>query len=250
MSLSLWQRIGDALPGVSEPELQKPGTCTSSDWFCGKMDDEWFQKHLLEIDHSDDRARRDWSKKDSEVNKGPNRFAAQWKEYVEGKPYTHPEDLPYKPDCDFGLNVSSSSEFERQRYLTLVYCELLRSYTEVWTKIKGRHPVAAVLFSGAGIMVRGFLWMGVRCAMIDYEDQKDAPIGEDCLFVRADVKKLDASKLEVDWVQASPPCPPTSTAPNMGGVASTEEQLIPFFQEMMAELNSSRLSRDLHVRCC
>ena len=90
-----------------------------------------------------------------------------------GVPYTDTDDLPYTPKCRFGERVSSNRDVERQRLLTLAYCQLLKSYTEVWSRIHGRHPVAGVLFSGAGIMVRGFLWMvmmnkpllGLRCAI-------------------------------------------------------------------------------------
>ena len=240
--MSLFQRISSALPGVEEKGSEPVGSSTSNDWFHGKMSPEWFDKHLVQIDHADDRFRRDWSTKDSEKLKGPNRFAKQWQEYMAGMEYSTPEDLPYTPACNFGKNLSQSCDFERQRLLLLAYCEFLKCYSEVWTKLHSRHPVAGVLFSGAGIMVRGFLWMGVRCIMVDYEAQKDAPTGDDCLFVQSDVKLVDAKQLEVDWIQASPPCPPSSTAPNMGGTGSKSkhEQLIPFFQNMMIDLNAHR----------
>ena len=241
-SLSLRQRVKEAFAVVPESDPEHLGSSASCDWFHGKMSTEWFQKHMIDIDHSDDRFRRDWSTKESESKKGPNRFAKQWAEYMDGRCYTDPDDLPYSPACEFGKNLSQDCDFERQRLLMLSYCEFLKCYAEVWTKIHSRHPVAGVLFSGAGIMVRGFLWMGVRCIMVDHDAQKDAPVGDDCLFVRADVKELDVDQLNVDWIQASPPCPPSSTAPNMGGVAckSKHEQLIPFFQDMMCKLNENR----------
>ena len=80
--ISLWSRVATALPGTDEPPPTRPGTSCSNDWFNGKMQRSWFDTHLVQIDHSDDRFRRDWSLKASEIPKGPNRFAKQWRQYV------------------------------------------------------------------------------------------------------------------------------------------------------------------------
>ena len=92
--VSLWERAEFSVPGLNLPP-PTPNTASCSDqWFCGKMSAEWFQKHVESVDHDDDRARRDWSKKESELKKGPNRFAPQWKEFMEGKMYQDPDCLP------------------------------------------------------------------------------------------------------------------------------------------------------------
>ena len=56
---SLHQRVSSAISDVPETRLEHHGSSTSSDWFHGKMSADWFQNHLVEIDHSDDRFRRD-----------------------------------------------------------------------------------------------------------------------------------------------------------------------------------------------
>ena len=171
---SLWERVKLSVPGIDEPHGTTTGTSGSDDWFHGKMPISWFHKYLVCVDHSDGRSRRDWSKKESEICKGPNRFAKQWAQFMSEDEYSDTADLPYDPDCQFGRNVSSDRDIQRQRSLALAYCEYLKSYIQVWTKLHGRHPVAGVLFSGSGIMVRGMLWMGIRCIMIDYDPQLDA----------------------------------------------------------------------------
>ena len=80
--MSLYQRISGAIPGLVEDDAEPVGSSTSGDWFHGKMSPEWFDRHLVQIDHTDDRFRRDWSTKASEEAKGPNRFAKQWQEYT------------------------------------------------------------------------------------------------------------------------------------------------------------------------
>jgi hypothetical protein len=238
--ISLWDRVAEAVPEGGHEATVEAKASGSDDWFCGKMSDHWFKANMSEVDHRDDRVRRDWSLKVSEGKKGPNRFANQWSEFMAGIPYTDPTALPYTPKCGFGELVSSDAEIEKQRALCLAYCELLRSYSALWTKTMNRHPVAGVLFSGGGLLARGFLWMGVRCILVDICDQPEAPVGSDCVSVKCDVMKMDIRKLTVDWIQGSPPCPPTSTAPAMGGMPSKVEQLIPEFKQMMKDNNAAR----------
>ena len=134
---------------------------------------------------------------------------------MHGVPFSNVDAYPYKPACRFGKNISSDADIELQRDRALRYCELLRSYVIWWTTHEERHPVALVGFSGTGLMVRGFLWMGIRCVMVDIEEQPAAPIGEDCVFIKHDVLKMDMAKMDVDLIQLSPPCPPASTAPHL-----------------------------------
>ena len=199
--ISLLDRVKDGLPGLESENSSGGNTSVSDQWFNGKMSDEWFVKRMLLIDHEDDRHRRDWSMKTSELKKGRNRYEDLWREWVAGKEYSNLEIYPYSPACCFGMNVSSDADIEDQRGNALLYLELLKSYVSNWTRRQGRHPVALVGFSGAGLMVRGFLWMGIRCIMVDIEEQKAAPIGDDCLFVRHDVMAMDLSKMQVDLIQ-------------------------------------------------
>ena len=239
---SLVDRVRLGLPEMGGVSVKGGTTCVSSQWFCGKMSERWFEKMLMEVDHDDDRVRRDWSLKASERKKGKNRYAGRWAAWMAKVEYQGKEEYPYSPACRFGKNVSSNKEIELQRQKALVYCELLRSYVEWWTRRESRHPVALVGFSGAGLMVRGFLWMGVRCIMIDIDDQIAAPIGEDCVMIQHDVLKMELGKMEVDLIQMSPPCPPSSTAPHLGGVPAKAKQLIPEVRVMLAEMQAKRAS--------
>ena len=87
--------------------------------------------------------------------------------------------------------------------------------------------------------------MGIRCILVDHTIQVDCPVGDDCISVVYDVTKMDLRRLVVDFIQASPPCPPTSTAPAMGRVASKEPQLIPITKSMLSDLNSQRKQEGL-----
>ena len=87
--------------------------------------------------------------------------------------------------------------------------------------------------------------MGVRCVMVDHDPQPEAPKGSDCIVVQCDVTKMELKELQVDWIQGSPPCLPTSTAPQMGGVSSKVPQLIPKFREMVNSLNVWRAVKGL-----
>jgi hypothetical protein len=243
--VDLVTRVKDGLPEMLEANSSGGKTSVSSEWFRGMMTEQWFEEKLLLVDHEDDRSRRDWSKKKSELKKGKNRYDWMWEEWMKGVPYSQVERYPYNPACQFGQNISSDTEIEEQRDRALRYCELLRSYVSWWTKAEERHPIALVGFSGAGLMVRGFLWMGIRCVMVDIEEQPSAPIGEDCIFIKHDVLKMDMSMMEVDIIQMSPPCPPASTAPHLGGAPAKGKQLIPEVRQMLEELKTKREEQEL-----
>ena len=110
-------------------------------------------------------------------------------------------------------------------------------------------PQVGVIMSGGGVVFRGMLWIGIEGVCVDHKDRTDVPVGTHGKLMVCDAMQLSlhnwTKEHGIDFLQLSPPCPPGSTAKEIGGAPSKERQLIPEVQAMLVQLQADRAKEGL-----